>query len=1047
MPHETLSGSTAPAAPIIPDHTLIRKIGIGSYGEVWLARNIVGTARAVKVIYRRAFDHDRPYEREFAGISRFEPISRSHDGFVDILQLGRNNEAGYFYYVMELADDARDQADHSSSTDGYIPRTLRTEMDRRGRLPIPECLKIGAAMSDALVHLHAHGLVHRDVKPSNIIIVGGAPKLADIGLVAGVSEARSYVGTEGFIPPEGPGYPQADLYSLGKVLYEISTGKDRNDFPELPSEFMVDGDRTAFSELNEIILRACVDPPEQRYHCAKQMHGDISALLAGESVRKRHARARLLDRCRTAGLILLSMLVLLGGFHWGGYPGLAIASFAQLALGAAAYLVMTTRSAARAAGPHTAAASGLQPGVPADGAYFRNDVASSDRGRRSPQGVGAKEGVFGSSRTMASLIRGRRALALAVFLAAAAGLGWMTWSITRKPLDFLSRDWILVTDFVNQTGEPIFDRSLWSAFNISLQQSTSANVFPRSRLEETLKRMGKNVDVPIDESIGREICLREDIRGLVAAEIANVGGKYTLSARLVNPQTAISVRAYQVTASERDEVIEALGTIAGRIRRDLGESLASIQKNDRPLPLVTTRSLEALKSFAEGSRLWRRGAYDQAVGMYESAVARDPDFAMAHAALGTAYCSFMIRKPMLGKQHYERALRNEERITDRERLYIRAAFARDLGHIEEASDDYRLYLSIYPDDAAARYIFATMLMLNQRPDAAIEEFKEVVRTAPSYAPAYINLATSYKKLDRPQEALPYYAKAFELERTFLSTATINHEYAFTLVATGNPSKAREVVKLALDNPDLRPSGLRSMALLALYEGKYAEAKEHLQESILLSTAKKDFLKAARGCVFMSILLDGENDPVGRLRTLDEAVRNIDQLPDPQVWLAARIGAGFARSGNPGKAERILHKIQPAVDQKSAEQRSFLHMLEGELALANGSPRRAVGLMLLADREAGTEETLATLAFAYDRSGNRARAIESYEKLIFKISSALGWESQQSWIAAHARLAELYLSAGDRERASVTLARLERMWKNADPNLPLTREIIQLRKRL
>ena len=123
------------------------------------------------------------------------------------------------------------------------------------------------------------------------------------------------------------------------------------------------------------------------------------------------------------------------------------------------------------------------------------------------------------------------------------------------------------------------------------------------------------------------------------------------------------------------------------------------------------------------------------------------------------------------------------------------------------------------------------------------------------------------------------------------------------------------------------------------------------------------------------------------------------------------------------------------------------MLEGELALANGNPRRAVELLLLADREAGTVETLATLAFAYDRLGNRTRAIESYEKLISKVRPALGWEPQQSWIAAHARLAELYLSAGDRERASVTLARLERMWKNADPKLPLTRELIQLRKRL
>jgi tetratricopeptide (TPR) repeat protein len=1006
----------------------------------------VETERAVKVIYRRAFDHERPYEREFAGISRFEPISRSHDGFVDILQLGRNDEAGYFYYVMELADDARDQADQASP-DEYLPKTLRTEMDKRGRLPIPECLRIGIAMSDALVHLHAHGLVHRDVKPSNIIIVGGAPKLADIGLVAGVSEARSYVGTEGFIPPEGPGFPQADLYSLGKVLYEISTGQDRNEFPELPSEFLEDGDRAAFSELNEIILRACIDHAEQRYHSAKQMHDDLSALLAGESVRKRHARARRLNRCKTGGLILLSMLILLGGFHWGGYAGLAAASLALVMIGAAAYLTMITRSSTRAAALQNAGVLVSQPGTPADSVYFRGTVASGARSRPSGQSVQANGKAFGSALKMASQVDSRRVIALVVLIMSAIGLGWMTWSTMRKPLDFMSRDWVLVTDFVNQTGDPIFDRSLWSAFNVALQQSTSANVFPRSRLEDALKRMGRNAENPIDEAVGREICLRENIRGLVTAEIASVGGRYTLSARMVDPQTAISVRAYQVTVADRDGVIEALGSIAGRIRRDLGESLGSIQKSDRPLPLVTTGSLDALKSFAEGSRLWRRGAYKEAVGLYESAVAHDPDFAMAHAALGSAYYGFIFNKPMLGKEHYEKALRSEERVTDRERLYIRATYARDLGHVEEATEDYNVYLSIYPDDAVARFSFATMLMLNQRLETAVEEFKEVIRTAPSYAAAYVNLATSYQQLDRSEEALPYYAKAFELERSFLTAATVNHEYAFTLAAAGDPSRAKEVLQLVIAKPDLRSSGLRSMALLALYEGRYADAKEHLQESILLSEARNDFLRVARGCVFMSILLDGENDSVGRLRALDKAVRNVEEVREPQIWLAARIGAGYARTGAPEKAERILHRIQPTIDQQSSQQRSFLHLLEGELALANGNPRRAVELLLLADREAGTVETLATLAFAYDRSGNRTRAIESYEKLISKVRPALGWEPQQSWIAAHARLAELYLSAGDRERASVTLARLERMWINADPKLPLTRELIQLRKRL
>src|SRR5437762_12340571 len=119
--------------------------------------------------------------------------------------------------------------------DRYAPRTLSHDLTKRRRLPIGECVRNGAAIASALGFLHRHKLIHRDIKPSNIIFVNGVPKLADIGLVADLSEAKSFVGTLGYIPPEGPGKPQADLYSLGKVLYEMSTGKDRQDFPQLPA--------------------------------------------------------------------------------------------------------------------------------------------------------------------------------------------------------------------------------------------------------------------------------------------------------------------------------------------------------------------------------------------------------------------------------------------------------------------------------------------------------------------------------------------------------------------------------------------------------------------------------------------------------------------------------------------------------------------------------------------------------------------------------------------------------------------------------------------
>ena len=289
------------AAPVcIPDHRLLHCIGHGSYGEVWLARNMMGAYRAVKIVRRKNFDHERPFERELSGIRKFEPISRSHQGFIDILHVGINEDQGFFYYVMELGDDQA--SGRHIDPEHYSPRTLARVISR-GKLSFDECLRLALDLSLGLAELHSHGLVHRDVKPSNIIFVEGVPKLTDIGLVADLSEARSYVGTEGFIPPEGPGSPQADIYGLGKVLYEASTGKDRHEFPELPTRLDQLQDRESFLELNEVILQACSNDVHRRYSSASHMHADLRVLATGKSVKRLRLRERRLAGLKRAACV------------------------------------------------------------------------------------------------------------------------------------------------------------------------------------------------------------------------------------------------------------------------------------------------------------------------------------------------------------------------------------------------------------------------------------------------------------------------------------------------------------------------------------------------------------------------------------------------------------------------------------------------------------------------------------------------------------------------------------------------------------------------
>ncbi|HEY5914080.1 MAG TPA: protein kinase [Verrucomicrobiae bacterium] len=312
-----------PAPPPIPDHRLLRLIGRGSYGEVWLARNVMNTPRAVKVVYRSVFEHDRPFDREFAGLQRYEPISRSHEGLVNILHVGRHEPGRCFYAVMELADPvdreptptAAGLADTGAAfpSDSYRPRTLRAELQRRGRLPLDECLQLGTSLASALGHLHKHGLVHRDLKPSNIIFVNGRPKIADIGLVAQSGDSHSFVGTEGFFPPQGPGTVQADLYALGKVLYEASTGLDRLRFPQMPVEWLTDPQREGLVEFNEIVLRACETDPAVRYQSAEEMLAGLALLRVGKSVRRMHGLERRLRQARRLGAAVLAVAVLATG--------------------------------------------------------------------------------------------------------------------------------------------------------------------------------------------------------------------------------------------------------------------------------------------------------------------------------------------------------------------------------------------------------------------------------------------------------------------------------------------------------------------------------------------------------------------------------------------------------------------------------------------------------------------------------------------------------------------------------------------------------------
>lgn len=301
--------------PTVPDHEILRKIGTGAYGEVWLARSVTGAYRAVKVVWREDFADEQVFIREFDGVLTYEPIARGIPGLVHILHIGQHGGPfPYYFYVMELADDAYTGV--HTDPESYKPRTLFSDMQQYGNRPMPldYVLEVGCQLSRALAGLHAQELTHRDVKPTNVIFINGRVKLADAGLVAHSSQ-RSFVGTEGYIPPEGPGSPRADVYALAKVLYEMSTGMDRLNFPSLPVELPEGCTYRRWAAFNKVICAAAAPQihPDTIVN-AKQFAEKLEQIRDDDILRR---RKRLSWRKLTLrlGIILLILGIICGGSY------------------------------------------------------------------------------------------------------------------------------------------------------------------------------------------------------------------------------------------------------------------------------------------------------------------------------------------------------------------------------------------------------------------------------------------------------------------------------------------------------------------------------------------------------------------------------------------------------------------------------------------------------------------------------------------------------------------------------------------------------------
>jgi eukaryotic-like serine/threonine-protein kinase len=651
--------------------------------------------------------------------------------------------------------------------------------------------------------------------------------------------------------------------------------------------------------------------------------------------------------------------------------------------------------------------------------------------------------------TRARPVRGRMGRVVLVCAAALVIVGaivmWLNYN--RPVFSFDSRSSVLIGDFENQTGDPRFDQALQTAFTISLEQSRYANIYPRVRLDSVLALMGKAPNERITPAVGREICQREGIRGLVTASITRMGDEYALSAELVDPQSGDTLRSYSERSYGEGHILDALDVIAADLRRDLGESLYQIHENTTPLPEVTTPSLDALREFADGTELWHQAKYLEAVTLLRTAVQTDPGFAMAHAALGDAYSSYIYNEPQKGDEEFRKALALASRTTERERMEIQVDYADSQGHFEEADGLYRNYLKRYPNDWTMLMNYARLLRTHGHAEEAIGQYKEMLGMYPNDTRTLVELATANRTLGRFTAAIDEYKRAFQLDPAYLNSGDVSREYGATLIETGERQKAEEVFQSQLGIPLNRANGLRSLALLDLYYGNYASARPLLEEALTYYEGLKSApLSAARVRLLLAILAEGEGDVRGERRQLDAAMANLNAMSS-KVIVGAWIGSEYARAGFVRPAEQIESTIASTVDTNSSEQLAYEHVLEGEIALVHGDNDKAIQLFGLADQEKSTPFSMEGLARTYQASGNLALAASQYEKYIASPEYGLLWEPQQRWIAAHYTLAADYLAMGRPEQARQTLNSLLLLWKDADQDLPLRKQALALSERL